>query len=60
VLRDDIALYAVSGSMLERFTDRVAALAKANAILAQFHQLRRRDIEAGKSPSIKESLAAMQ
>jgi uncharacterized protein (DUF169 family) len=59
VLRDDIALYAVSGAMLEAFTERVAALAKANAILTEFHQIRRRDVEAGKSPSVRESLAAM-
>lgn len=59
VLRDDVALYAVSGAMLDAFTERVAALAKANAILSQFHQIRRRDVAAGKSPSVRESLAAM-
>lgn len=60
VLRNDIALYAVPGASIDAFTDRVAALAKANGILAVFHQIRRRDVEAGKSPSIQESLAAMQ
>ena len=59
VLTDDVALYAVPGASLAAFTDRVEALSKANGILTQFHQIRRRDIEAGKAPSIKESLAAM-
>jgi len=60
VLTDDVALYAVPGASIEAFTARVAALAKANGILTAFHQIRRRDIEAGKAPTIKDSLAAMQ
>jgi uncharacterized protein (DUF169 family) len=60
VLTDDVALYAVPGATIEAFAERVAALSKANSILSQFHQIRRRDIEAGKNPSIKDSLAALQ
>jgi uncharacterized protein (DUF169 family) len=60
VLSNDVALYAISGVMLGAFAERVAALAKANQILTKFHQIRRRDVEAGKSPSVNESLAAMQ
>jgi uncharacterized protein (DUF169 family) len=60
VLTDDVALYAVPGAIVGAFAERVAALSQANAILTQFHQIRRRDIEAGKSPTIKESLAALQ
>jgi len=60
VLTDEVALYAVPCGSIAAFTDRVDALANANGILAQFHQIRRRDIESGKTPSIKESLAAMQ
>jgi len=59
VLTPDVALYAIPGSKLEAFTERVAALAAANAVLTQFHTLRRRDVEAGKHPTVKESLAAM-
>jgi len=59
VLTDDVALYAVPGAAIAVFTDRVEALAKANGILTRFHEIRRRDIEAGKTPSIQESLAAM-
>jgi uncharacterized protein (DUF169 family) len=60
VLTDDVALYAVPGATVGEFAARVFALAQANAILTQFHRLRRKDIESGKSPTIKESLAALQ
>ena len=60
VLTDDVALYAVPGVSIDAFAERVAALAGANDILAKFHQIRRRDVEAGKSPTVKESLAALQ
>jgi uncharacterized protein (DUF169 family) len=60
VLTPDVALYAVPGSILKALTERVSALAKANAILTTFHTIRRRDVEAGKHPSVQESLAAMQ
>jgi len=59
VLSDDVALYAVPGAILEAFAERVQALAKANEILTKFHQIRRRDIATGKTPTVSESLAAM-
>ncbi|HEX5431122.1 MAG TPA: DUF169 domain-containing protein [Bryobacteraceae bacterium] len=59
VLTPDVALYAVPGTILNAFAGRVSALAKANTVLTAFHMLRRKDIEAGKRPSVKESLAAM-
>ncbi len=60
VLPDAVALYAIPGAAIGAFTERVAALAKANGVLTQFHQIRRKDIEAGGTPSIQESLAALQ
>ena len=60
VLTDDVALYAVPGASIGAFAERVAALANANGILTKFHQIRGSEIEAGKSPTIRESLAAMQ
>jgi uncharacterized protein (DUF169 family) len=60
VLTEDVALYAVPGASIGAFAERVAALSKANTILTRFHQIRRSDIEAGKTPSIKDSLAALQ
>ena len=59
MLTPDIALYAIPGTGLEAFTERVAVLSKANSVLTTFHTLRRRSVEEGKHPSVKESLAAM-
>lgn len=58
VLTDDVALFAIPGAKLEQYTERIEALSKANAMLSKFHQMRRHDIEAGQTPTIKESLAA--
>ena len=58
-LANDVALYAIPGERLEAFAQRVAELAKANEILTVFHRIRRKDVEGGKTPTIKESLAAM-
>jgi uncharacterized protein (DUF169 family) len=59
VLADDVALWAIPGSKLDLYAERIAVLAKANTVLTTFHQVRRKDVEDGKSPTIKESLAAM-
>jgi uncharacterized protein (DUF169 family) len=58
VLTPNVAVYAIPGKKLEAFTERVAALAIANGILTSFHTLRRKEVEAGKHPSVQESLAA--
>ena len=59
VLTEDVALWAIPGAKLDLYAERIAVLAKANAVLTTFHQIRRKDVENGKSPTIKESLAAM-
>lgn len=59
VLRDDVALFAIPGAKLAAYAVRIATLAQANAVLTKFHTVRRRDVEAGKTPTVKESLAAM-
>jgi uncharacterized protein (DUF169 family) len=58
-LTDDVALYAVPGSRLGELAGRVAELARANETLTAFHRVRRRQIEGGAQPTIRESLAAM-
>lgn len=60
VMTPDVAVYAIAGSAVAAFAERVEALAKANGILTSFHQIRRRDVEAGKSPTVEQSLAALQ
>ena len=59
VLTDDIAVFAIPGTKLEAYVLRIEALGKANGILATFHQLRRKTIAAGGTPTIKDSLAAL-
>jgi uncharacterized protein (DUF169 family) len=58
VLTHDTAIFAIPGAKLDTYVERIEALAKANTVLANFHQIRRRDVEAGKLPTVKESLAA--
>lgn len=59
VLKKDVALFALPGAKLSAYVERITVLAQANSVLATFHQLRRRDVAAGATPTIKESLAAM-
>jgi uncharacterized protein (DUF169 family) len=59
ILTPGVALYAIPGKKIEPFTEHVTALAKANTILTAFHTLRRKDVEAGKRPTVQDSLAAM-
>lgn len=59
-MTDDFVLWALPGDRIAEFAERIDVLAKANQILTQFHTLRRDDVEAGKTPSVKESLARLQ
>ena len=59
VLTPEVALYAIPATKLEAFTERVAALARANSILTKFHSLRRQEVESGKHPTVRETLGAM-
>jgi len=60
VLSGEVALYAIPGATLALFAERIARLAGANEILTKFHQERRKDIEGGKRPTVRESLAALE
>ena len=59
IFADDIALYAIPGARLDAYVDRVQVLSKANQVLGRFHEIRRKDVEAGRTPTINESLAAL-
>jgi uncharacterized protein (DUF169 family) len=59
ILTNDVVIFAIPGAKLEAYTRRIEVLAKANAVLANFHQIRRRAIAAGATPTIKDSLAAL-
>lgn len=60
VLTPEVALYAIPGAMAAAFAERIGALANANAVLSKFHQIRRAEVEAGKSPSVQQSLVSLQ
>jgi uncharacterized protein (DUF169 family) len=60
VMSDDIALWALPGAKIGEYAARLEVLAKANTILGGFHRLRKKEIAAGQSPSIRESLAHFQ
>jgi hypothetical protein len=47
------------GAKLEAYTGEIETLAKANAVLTQFHAQRRQDIEAGATPTVEQSLAKL-
>lgn len=55
-LSDDVALWGLHGDKLEAYAKEIATLAKANAVLTQFHQTRRVAIESGETPAVGESL----
>lgn len=59
VLTDGVAQFAIPGAKLAEYVARIEVLAKANALLSKFHQLRRLDVGAGRTPTVKESLAAL-
>jgi uncharacterized protein (DUF169 family) len=59
IFTEGVALFAIPGAKLEAYTERVTALANANQILTQFHQIRWQDIKSGNRPTIQESLKAL-
>jgi len=60
VLTPDVALYAIPGAEAGIFAERIAALSKANSVLTKFHRIRRREVGAGKTPTVRESLALLE
>lgn len=58
-LTDDIAVWALPGSKLNLYAERIHALSKANSVLSIFHRVRREAVASGRRPTIKESLSAM-
>jgi uncharacterized protein (DUF169 family) len=58
-LTDDVAMWALPGGKLGQYGIEINALARANQTLRQYHQRRRADVEAGKQPTVRESLARL-
>jgi uncharacterized protein (DUF169 family) len=60
ILTDEIAVFAIPGLKLDSYSERIQALASANSMLSKFHEIRRRDVGAGHTPSVNDSLAALR
>ena len=56
VLGDGVALWALPGEKLGPYCKEIDGLAKSNEVLTVFHERRREDVEAGKRPSVQDSL----
>ena len=59
-LTDDVAVFAIPGAKLDSYAQRIQTLAKANSVLSKFHQIRRRAVGAGQTPTVNDSLAALR
>jgi hypothetical protein len=55
-LTDSVAMWALPTSKLDRYCAEITVLARANKTLTTFHTRRREDVEAGKQPSVRQSL----
>ena len=55
-LTDAVALWALPGRKLAGYCSEIATLARANKTLTTFHTRRREDVEAGKQPTVRQSL----
>jgi uncharacterized protein (DUF169 family) len=55
-LNDSVAMWALPGGKLEQYCAEITALARANQTLTTFHARRREDVEAGKQPTVRQSL----
>jgi len=53
------ALWALPGGKLDLYAARIAKLAEANGVLAQFHAIRKTDVAAGATPTYAESMQRM-
>ena len=56
ILPDSVAMWAFPGNKLEQYCAEIVTLARANKTLAVFHARRKQDIEAGKHPTVRQSL----
>jgi len=55
-LTDSMAMWAFPGVKIEQYCAEIVTLARANETLTLFHARRREDVEAGKQPTVRQSL----
>jgi uncharacterized protein (DUF169 family) len=55
-LSDGVALWALPGNKIDQYCEQIEVLARANKTLSVFHGRRKKDIESGERPTVRESL----
>ena len=55
-LDDSVALWALPGAKLDRYCAEITILAAANKTLGEFHERRRGEVQAGKRPTVRQSV----
>jgi uncharacterized protein (DUF169 family) len=58
-LNENTAIFGIPGAKLDTYASCIESLSRANSVLSQFHEIRRRSIAAGHTPTIKDSLAVL-
>ena len=56
----DIQIFAIPGRRLAEYVKQIEIFSKANHTLDLYHQCRKEQIDSGKTPTVKESLTAME
>lgn len=59
-LKSNIVLWGLPGDRLEQYVSTIETMSSANSILTNFHTKRREAIEGGQTPSVQDSLDALQ
>ncbi len=55
VLSDGVALWALPGNKIDQYCEQIEVLARANKTLTVFHGRRKKDIESGERPTVRDS-----
>jgi uncharacterized protein (DUF169 family) len=55
-MSDAIALWALPATKLDQYCEQIEILTGANKTLSVFHELRKKEVEAGARPTVQESL----
>lgn len=58
-LTDSTSLWVLPVSKLQQYAEQIQVLAAANSALTQYHQQRKRDVQAGENPTVATSLERM-
>ena len=55
-MTENVAVWAFPASRLDEYCDQISTFADANRVLTTFHTRRRRDVDSGERPTVRQSL----